>query len=101
MTGGDLGISVYDGATTWVLFGDTMGTAAAWQGGADATGYFSGTNAASGLCGGLGIVSVAGSGIFAPDPVEAQSECHLGPLPSWGLAFWSCSSESVGDFVLQ
>jgi hypothetical protein len=95
----DLGVSVYDGATTWVLFGDSQvadsnpTTSPAWRGDADATGWFGGTSPVEGLCGGLtladlanatsGLACSSGTEVFAPDVVFGPS--------AWG--------ESIGDFV--
>ena len=81
--GADLGISVFDGTTTWLFFGDSKGLdSSAWTQGADGTGFFAGQDPATSLCGGLNLVTVQGitsaqgcgqSGVFAPDTIVSNT----------------------------
>jgi hypothetical protein len=96
--GADLGITVYDGSTTWVLFGDSEGDVSpAWFGGADATGYFSGTNPQAGACGGLSLVDVPGLTQTGAD----GGTCSTGNVFAPDVVFGPTNGQIIGDYVFQ
>jgi Domain of unknown function (DUF4185) len=89
MAGADLGIPVYDGTNTWVLFGDALttdqGQSTRWSWGpsSDPVGYFAGATSST-VCGGLELVTIANDDqqgacapymgdVFAPDVVVAPA----------------------------